>query len=142
MKIKIKLLGENSKIPKKAHKADAGFDLTAASKDVNTYSNIISYGTGISINIPEGFVGLIYPRSSIYKKDLSLVNSVGVIDAGYRGEIGVVLKNLGEEEMAIEKNMRIAQMLIQPVVSAAITEADSLDDTARGEGGFGSTGTK
>ena len=89
--------------------------------------------------IPEGHVGLIWDRSGMAAKH-GLHCLAGVVDSGYRGEIGVVMKHLGDEPFTVEKNMRIAQMLIQPVAAATIEEADSLEETDRGKDGFGSTG--
>ena len=90
--------------------------------------------------IPKGYVGLVWDKSG-YAAKKSMTTMAGVIDSGYRGEIGVVMKNLGEEEFAISKNMKIAQILIQPITRANLILVDSLEDTVRSEGGFGSTGT-
>jgi dUTP pyrophosphatase len=95
---------------------------------------------GTYMAIPKGHVGLIWDKSGHAAKNAIHVLA-GVVDAGYRGEVCVVLKNLGDKEFAVTKHMKIAQMLIQPVVSAQIEEVKELDDTSRGEGGFGSTGT-
>lgn len=97
--------------------------------------------TGIKMAIPSGYAGLIWDRSGLAAKN-SIHVLAGVVDSGYRGEVCVVLKNLGNEDFAVSKNMRIAQMLIQPVASATIKESHSLDETARNEDGFGSTGIK
>lgn len=99
--------------------------------------------TGIMAAIPEGYVGLIYARSGLAcKRDLAPANKVGVIDSDYRGEIMVALHNHGEEPRTIESGERIAQLVMTPVIRVDFTEVDDLDDTTRGAGGFGSTGTK
>ncbi len=99
--------------------------------------------TGIAAAIPKGYVGLIYARSGMAsKRDLAPANKVGVIDSDYRGEIMVALHNHGEDARTVEPGERIAQLVIAPVMQVAFAEIDDLDDTARGTGGFGSTGTK
>ncbi len=123
-----------------AYEHDAAFDLRASHSEIIRPSEKKIIKTGISMAIPTGYVGLIWDRSGMAAK-FSLHTLAGVIDSGFRGEIGVVMFNLGNEEFNIEKNMRIAQMLIQPVVCPTISEVDDLDDSARGEGGFGSSGT-
>ena len=95
--------------------------------------------TGLKVAIPEGHVGLIWDRSGLAAKN-ALTTMAGVIDSDYRGEIGVVMINLGKEEFKIEKGMRIAQMLVQPILRLPIEEVDTLEETKRGESGFGSTG--
>jgi dUTP pyrophosphatase len=122
-----------------AQQGDAGFDLRSAEDVTLTPGEKKIVKTGIKIAIPEKHVGLIWDRSGMAAKH-EIHALAGVVDSGYRGEVGVVLKNLSDKEFEIEKNMRIAQMLIQPVVSAMIEEVDSLEDTERGDGGFGSTG--
>ncbi|MBX7149724.1 dUTP diphosphatase [bacterium] len=99
--------------------------------------------TGLSFEIPLGYEVQIRPRSGLaLKKGISMVNTPGTIDSDYRGEVGVILINLGQESVTIEHGERVAQMVMAPVVQAQFVEADSLSDTARGAGGFGSTGTK
>lgn len=139
MKVKIKKLHENAVIPKYAQKGDAGLDLTAVSLGYD-YNNNVVYGTGLAIEIPYGYVGYIFPRSSISKLDLSLTNSVGVIDSNYRGEI--MLKFKTPEEVGITYNIgdRIGQLIIMPIPSIELEEVEELSDTNRGTGGFGSTG--
>lgn len=137
--VRIKKIKENAVIPKYAHKGDAGFDLYSAEDYLLSPGETVLVSTGISMAIPEGYVGLIWDRSGLAAKN-SIHVLAGVVDSGYRGEVCVVLKNLGNEDFKVSKNMRIAQMLIQPVASAVIEESDSLDNTTRGEGGFGSTG--
>ena len=123
-----------------AKQGDAAFDLRSAEEGILAPNEKRVFKTGIKMAIPLNHVGLIWDRSGLAAKH-GLHCLAGVIDSGYRGEIGVVLKNLGHEPIEITKNMRIAQMLIQPVVSAILEEVNELDETERGEGGFGSSGT-
>lgn len=136
MKVKIKKLRNNGVIPKYAKSGDAGLDLTAV--DCKVEAGIITYKTGLAIEIPEGYVGLLFPRSSIYKKNLSLVNSVGVIDSGYRGEIVAKFKIDGSELYKIGE--RFCQLIIMPYPRIEFKEVDNLNQTDRGDGGFGSSG--
>ena len=99
--------------------------------------------TGFSLSIPKGFEVQIRPRSGLAaKKKISVLNTPGTIDADYRGEIKVILINLGHEPFRVEKGLRIAQMVVCPIVQAQLKEVDDLSETERGKGGFGSTGTK
>jgi dUTP pyrophosphatase len=148
MKIKIKKLHPYAAIPSYAKLGDAGMDLTAIAITTETiydengdiFSKIITSKFGISVEIPEGFVGLIFPRSSIYKTGLSLSNSVGVIDSGYRGELMVKFNLLADEENSIYKpGDRVAQLIILPYPQIEFEEVSELSSTERGEGGFGST---
>lgn len=151
MQVKVKKLFENAKIPKYAKPGDAGLDLTAVS--MKREGNKITYGTGLAFEIPEGYVGLVFPRSSIHKSDLRLTNCVGVIDSGYRGEVMAVFDDKAHEFVdtkggnklavlgrAFEIGERIAQLLILPYPAIELVESDSLSNTERGEGGFGSSG--
>lgn len=137
MKVRIKKLSENAVIPTYAKDGDAGMDVVAT-RIINERLDSITYGTDIALEIPEGFVGLVFPRSSIRKTDLILSNSVGVIDSGYRGEIQATFKRSGVYAYAVGD--RIAQIMIIPHPPIEFEEADELSDTERGEGGFGSTG--
>ena len=158
MKVRIKKLNDKAVMPKKAHASDAGFDLVATSMEIDVEGNIV-YGTGLAFEIPEGHVGLVFPRSSICKKDLVLSNAVGIVDSHYRGEVmfkfrptmmaqegdtsayesGAVINTpfplntyaLGE---------RIGQLIIMPYPVVEFEEAEELSDTDRGKGGYGSTG--
>lgn len=137
MKVNIKRLHENATIPFYAKESDAGMDLVITEiKGENKYD--ITYGFGISMEIPEGFMGLVFPRSSIRKTDLLLSNSVGVIDAGYRGEIQATFKKSGLNKYEIGD--RGAQLIIIPHPIIEWNEVNELNNTERGEGGFGSTG--
>lgn len=146
IKVKIKRLSEDSKIPQYAHPTDAGMDLYATEVEYDGRSEIISYGTGIALEIPEGYVGLIFPRSSIYKYDLQLTNSVGVIDSSYRGEIKFKFRATNIP-ISMRSNLynvgdRIGQLIILPYPKVEFEEVDELQSTDRGDGGFGSTGVK
>jgi dUTP pyrophosphatase len=137
MKVKIKKLSPEAVIPTYAKDGDAGMDLVIT--DIKGENKLfITYGFGISMEIPEGFMGLIFPRSSIRKTDLVLSNAVGVIDSGYRGEIQVTFKRTGLNKYEIGD--RGAQIIIMPHPIVDFVEVDELTNTERGEGGFGSTG--
>ena len=140
MKVRIKKLNENAVIPSYAKDGDAGMDLVATKIISNTTFDV-SYGTDLAMEIPKGFVGLVFPRSSIRKYELALSNSVGVIDSGYRGELQATFKKEnGLDSLAYKVGDRIAQIMIIPYPPIEFEETDELSDTERGEGGFGSTG--
>ena len=141
LRVNIKKLHQNAVIPTYAKPGDAGMDLIAISKQYDEFDNVV-YGTGIAIEIPENYVGLIYPRSSICKKDLYLTNHVGVIDSGYRGEIMFKFKTTKKMYPIniYEIGDRIGQIVIMPYPQIAFMEVEDLTDTERGEGGFGSSG--
>lgn len=138
MKVKIKKLVENAVVPRYAKSGDAGLDLTATGVEIKG-DNII-YGCGLAIEIPKGYVGLLFPRSSNSKKDLLLTNSVGVIDSGYRGEITAVFKKTKYFAEAYKVGERFAQLVIMPYPQIELEEAEELSKTDRGAGGYGSTG--
>jgi dUTP pyrophosphatase len=138
--VKIKKLNENAVIPSYAKTGDAGMDLVATRIISNTTFDV-SYGTDLAMEIPNGFVGLVFPRSSIRKYELVLSNSVGVIDSGYRGELQATFKKEnGLDSLAYKVGDRIAQIMIIPHPPIEFNEVDELSDTERGDGGFGSTG--
>ena len=154
MKVKIKKLNKNAVIPKYAKNGDAGLDLTAISKEYDEYGNA-SYGTGLSVEIPEGFVGLLFPRSSNCKTLQYLTNSVGIIDSGFRGEIMLKYKHISLGEIKdiediftgiIELNYehrvgdRVGQLLIIPYPQIEFEEVEELSETERGAGSYGSSG--
>lgn len=141
MEVKIKKLHPDAVIPVYSKPGDAGLDLTATSIDDDSYDNII-YGTGLAIEIPEGYVGLLFPRSSNSKTDLYLTNHVGVIDSGYRGEIMFKFRPINgiEDAYIYAVGDRIGQLIIIPYPSIEFVETEELSDSDRGEGGFGSTG--
>ncbi len=127
-------------IPKYAKPGDAGMDLYAASFAIDQNNNYV-YGTGLAMEIPEGYVGLIFPRSSISKTAHSLRNAVGVIDSGYRGEIMMKYDINTHNSPVYEIGDRIAQIIILPYPQIEFEEAFELSKTQRGKGGFGSSGT-
>lgn len=139
MKVKIKKMHANAVVPKYAKPGDAGLDLTATSEEWNDDNTMVTYGTGLAVEIPEGYVGLVFPRSSVSKTTLNLTNSVGVIDSGYRGEIMFKFRYL-EEGMIYGVGDRIGQLIIMPYPQIEFEEVEDLSSTERGEGGFGSTG--
>ena len=140
MRVRIKKLNEFATIPQYATDGSAGMDITAISRTYDDDGNVV-YGTGLAFEIPEGCVGLLFPRSSNAKKDLLLSNSVGVIDSDYRGEVCVILVNLSAEEFVVEDGERIAQMVIARHEQVEWQPVEVLEDTERGAGGFGHSGT-
>lgn len=145
MKLYFKKLDTRATIPTYGTEFSAGADLRAVLDEPVTIKpgESILIHTGVAVAIPEGYVGLVYARSGIAcKRGLAPSNKVGVIDADYRGEIMVSLHNHGTTEQVIDPNERIAQMVVTPFVTCTYEEVDDLDDTARGTGGFGSTGRK
>lgn len=143
MELKIKKLSERAVLPVRAHKSDAGMDLTCSgvTTEVNECGQLILvYHTDIAVEIPEGYVGLIFPRSSIYKKSLVQTNSVGVIDSGYRGEVVVKYRNTTDVIPAIYKmGEKFAQLILVKLPEVEVLEVEELSETDRGEAGFGST---
>ncbi len=139
IEIKFKKLCAEAVEPTKAHPSDAGADLVATSKKWDDEKQCWIYGTGIATEIPEGYVGLVFPRSSIRKYGLALANAVGVIDSGYRGEIMASYKPIGSGN-TYNIGDKIAQLIIMPYPEVNYLEVSELSDTDRGEGGHGSTG--
>lgn len=154
MKVKIKKLDEKAVIPKYAKKGDAGMDLVATSKNYDEHGNVV-YGVGLAFEIPAGYVGLLFPRSSNVKKDLISTNSVGVIDSGYRGEVMMKFKSSICEtwrdslsyvsSQYIHKSQyeigdRIGQLIIIPYPQIEFEEVEDLSESERGFGSYGSTG--
>lgn len=141
MKVKFKRLNPFATVPGYAKSGDACFDLVATS--IRYDDSFIEYGTGIAIEVPQGHVGLIFPRSSVTNKGLMLKNSVGVIDSGYRGEIKfrytVIYESIRTEDL-YQVGDRIGQMMILPIPTVELQEVDELSDSERGEGGYGSSG--
>lgn len=155
MKVNIKKLHANAVIPAYAHSSDAGLDMIAVSKEYDKDGNIV-YGTGIAIAIPKNHVGYLFPRSSVSKKDITLANSVGVIDSGYTGEIIFKFKpslELVAHKFAVKTKVaniphiqkeydigdKIGQLIIMPIPYIEFIEVDELPSTDRGTGSFGST---
>ena len=141
--IQVKRLDPELPLPKRAHPEDAGADLYSAQDLILQPGERALVRTGVAIALPIGAVGLIHPRSGMAAKHgLSIVNTPGTIDAGYRGELMVCLLNTDRTEaIEITRGMRIAQLVIQRVELAQFEEVDQLDETERGSGGYGSTGT-
>jgi dUTP pyrophosphatase len=135
-------LSADATLPSRAHDSDAGLDLYAAESARISPGGRVSVGTGLAVAIPEGMAGLVLPRSGLaLKHGIALVNSPGLIDPGYRGEVRVLLLNTdATTEFAIASGDRIAQLLLVPTVPASPQQADALDETARGAAGFGSSG--
>ncbi|MFH2028865.1 MAG: dUTP diphosphatase [Nanoarchaeota archaeon] len=139
--IKIQKIKDNAVIPSYAHEGDAGVDLYSTEEYNLKPGERTLVSTGIKIAIPIGYEAQIRPKSGLaLKNGLSIVNTPGTIDAGYRGEIGIILINHSQEEQKIEKGKKIAQMVIKKVEQAEFEEVAGLDETSRNEGGFGSTG--
>ena len=138
MELKVSRIHPDAKLPFYGHKGDAGVDLFSVVDLVLERGQVQAVSTGIKVAIPEGYVGLIWDKSGISLKGVHRL--AGVIDSCYRGEVKVVMVNLSDSPFVIEKGMKIAQMLIQPLTVVNVVEAEELDDTSRGEGGFGSTG--
>lgn len=141
--IKIKKLVPEAVIPRYAKLGDAGMDITAISRSYDIENDVIVYNTGLSIEIPQGYAGFIFPRSSNYKIPLSLSNCVGVVDSGYRGEIRAMFRSTGPSGKA-HKNYRsgdrIMQLVIMPVPYIEFVEVQELSISDRGTSGFGSSG--
>lgn len=142
--IKLKKLSDNAIMPTYGTEYSAGADLYSGMDDVTINPNeTVFIHTDISIEIPVGLVGLIYARSGMAcKKGVAPANKVGVIDSDYRGEIMVALYNHSDKPVTVAKGDRVAQLVIAPYIKATFEEVEDLEDTVRGEGGFGSTGTK
>ena len=140
MKIKVKRLNELAMLPTKAHATDAGVDLYATSKTYDNDGNVV-YGCGLAFEIPDGYMGLVFPRSSNAKKSLLLSNSVGVIDAGYRGEVTAKFKSISPlHEREYKIGERFAQIIFLPIPNVELEIADELSESERGVGGYGSSG--
>ena len=143
MKVNVKKLSETAKLPVYGSASAAGADLFADGDYTVPAGETVFVKTGLAIELPSGMVGLIYARSGLAaKQDLAPANKVGVIDSDYRGEIVVALHNHGKAVRTVNAGDRVAQLVIAPYYTAEFTEAEELSDTARGEGGFGSTGKR
>ena len=142
--IPLKRLDKELPLPKRAHTGDAGADLYSAETITLEPGQRALVGTGVALALPLGTVGLIPPRSGLAAKHgLSIVNTPGTVDAQYRGELKVCLVNTDRSQaFTVERGMRIAQLVVQRVELVDFVEVDALDETVRGEGGYGSTGTK
>ena len=145
MTVKVKKLSENAVLPQKAHKSDAGFDLTVSriTTELNEVGElIIVYHTDLCMEIPEGYFGALFSRSSVSRKPLSQTNAVGVVDSGYRGEIVAKFRSTVPAVVpsVYKEGERFAQLVILPALEIEMVEADTLGDSDRGEAGLGSTG--
>jgi len=144
MKIKVEKINQDVKLPKYQHRGeDAGLDLHAAEDVVIKSGEYELIKTGLKIAVPEGYAGFVYPRSGLaLKHGITVLNADGVIDSGYRGEVGVILINHSPEDFKINFNDRIAQLIIQRVNIIEWEMVDDLSKSSRGAGGFGHTGIK
>ncbi len=138
MELKIQRIHEDAKLPLYQHKGDAGLDIFSSVDCVLEAGEVKPVPTGIKMAVPGGYVGLVWDKSGISLRGVHRL--AGVIDSGYRGEVRVVMVNLGNEAFVIEKGMKIAQLLVQPVTEMKVVETEELETTSRGEEGFGSTG--
>lgn len=141
MKMKVKRLTADAVMPKYAHPGDSGMDLCSIEDMVLHPGGWAMVRTGLAIELPPGTEAQVRPRSGLAARHaITLLNTPGTVDEGYRGEVCIIVANLGSEAFAISKGMRIAQMVICPVIRVEVEESDSLSDTVRNAGGFGSTG--
>ena len=142
LQIKFVKLREGAHIPQKAHEDDAGFDLYASEDFLLKAHSFGCVPTAISMELPRGTEAQVRPRSGLAgRHGITVLNAPGTIDAGYRGEVKVILINHGDNDFEITAGMRIAQLVISSVINASFVEVSSLDRSDRGEGGFGSSGT-
>lgn len=145
MQIRVKKLSETAKLPTRGSSSAAGYDLYAniEEKTVIAPHTTVMIPTGLSMEIPEGYFGAIFARSGLaVKENLRPANCVGVVDSDYRGQFMIALHNDSEQDRIVEPEERIAQLVVMPYLPVDFVESDELSDTARGAGGFGSTGTK
>lgn len=141
MELLVQLLHPAAQVPRRAHPGDAGADLFSVEEVTIPAGERRDVGTGIAVAIPSGCAGFVQPRSGLaFKHGIMVVNSPGLIDAGYRGEVRVSLYNSGSEPFAIAVGDRIAQLVVQRVEEPEFAAAEALPDTVRGDGGFGSSG--
>ena len=142
MKVLFKKLNKPAVTPSYAKDGDAGLDITAISRDIVITEDYeyIEYGTGLAFEIPVGYVGLLFPRSSVSKKDILLSNAVGVIDSGYRGEVSFRFKRLAWDSAIYNVGEKIGQLVILPYPQIQLEQAKELSDTERGANGYGSSG--
>ena len=138
MELKVIRFHKDAKLPQYGHLGDAGLDIYSVMDVVLDPMQALPVPTGVKIAIPEGYVGLIWDKSGVSLNGIHCL--AGVIDSGYRGEVKIVMINLSQKPFVIAKGMKIAQMLVQPVITMEVVESNELKETTRGEGGFGSTG--
>ena len=144
MVVKVKKIVPGAVLPTKAYKDDAGYDLVAVSRTYDAENWCYVYGTGLAFEIPEGYVGLVFPRSSVYDRPLDLANCVGVIDAGYRGEVSAKFRHIMSTARGVDHvykaGDRIAQIVFMKLPDVQLVESDDLGESERGTGGYGSSG--
>jgi dUTP pyrophosphatase len=141
--VKFKKIHQDARLPERAHEGDAGLDLYSVEEKVIQPGEAALVATGLQMELPKGTEAQVRPRSGLaLKHAVTLLNSPGTIDEGYRGEIKVILINHGKHPFKVEKQMKIAQMVIAPVLPVTVVESEWLSDSQRGTGGFGSTGLK
>lgn len=140
MRIRYRKLDGSAVAPSRANRWDAGYDLVAVSVEEDRKRGVVTYGTGLAFEIPEGYVGLLFPRSSVYKHQLQMANSVGVVDSGYRGEVKLKFRIVQPHISRYGVGDRVGQIVIVPVIDAEFEESAELSGSDRGEGGFGSSG--
>jgi dUTP pyrophosphatase len=141
MEVRVRLLRPGARLPRYAHPGDAGADLFSAEAVELPPGGRRDVSTGMAIAVPEGFAAFVQPRSGLaFNSGITVLNSPGLIDSGYRGEVKVCLLNTGDRSFSVEAGDRIAQLVVQRVEAPLFTEVEALDSTARGTGGFGSTG--
>lgn len=142
--VRLEVIAEDpALLPKYAHSGDAGMDLRAGYNGVVKPGETKAVGTGVRVAVPSGLVALIHPRSGLASKGITVANSPGTIDSGFRGDLKVLLYNHSKQVFNFNKGDRIAQMVIQPYYRAVLTEVETFsEDSDRGENGFGSTGVK
>ncbi|MDR1773268.1 MAG: dUTP diphosphatase [Clostridioides sp.] len=139
--LKVKKIDKDAKIPSFAHKGDAGMDLYSIEEKIIKAGESELIHTGICIELPENTEAQVRPRSGLaLNHSVTILNTPGTVDEGYRGEIKVIMINHGEKDFKVEKHMKIAQMVIKPIYEIEISEVEELSDSSRGKGGFGSTG--
>jgi dUTP pyrophosphatase len=140
--VAVRRLRPDAHVPRQAYEGDAGLDLSACERVVLSPGQRAVVPTGLAVEIPEGHAGFVQPRSGLAARHgIGIVNSPGLIDSGYRGEIRVVLLNTGDEPFAVEPGMRIAQLVVVPVAAVRVIEVDELAASERGPRGFGSSAT-
>jgi dUTP pyrophosphatase len=138
MELRVKRIHPEAKLPVYGHPGDAGLDLFSVVDRELGPGEVFAVPTGIQVAVPTGHVGLVWDKSGISLQGVHRL--AGVVDSGYRGEVQVVMINLGAAPFVVRKGMKIAQMLVQPVAAVSVIECEALDGTSRGQGGFGSTG--
>lgn len=141
MTLRFKRIHPDAVLPAYAHPSDAGMDLRSVADVVIPRGGRALVPTGLVVLLPPGYEAQVRPRSGLaLKRGVTVLNAPGTVDSGYRGEIGVILANFGEDDFAVKRGDKIAQLVIASVTQPQVAEADVIDETDRGAGGFGSTG--